>query len=113
MTNLDDLKWESFSDDLDYIAYSMNQSQNFSNCKEECLNMNATLLAIPKNAKSMFYFLKAAKPLRTCLKSHKIVFFLHFEKEDMPNVVHDVCISLTILSKLMNYSRQTSESQAI
>ena len=89
--HLDDLKWESFSENLDYIAYSMNEDQNFSNCREQCLKMNASLLTIPKNAKSLFYFLKAVERLgRTSTNS--IAFFLQFEKQDMPNIVHEVHI---------------------
>ena len=87
--HLDDLKWESFSENLDYIAYSMNEDLNFSNCREQCLKMNASLLTIPKNAKSLFYFLKAVDRLgRTSTNS--IAFFLQFEKQDMPNIVHEV-----------------------
>ena len=50
--------------------------------------MNATLLAIPKNAKSMFYFQKALKRLSYSMNS--ILIFMHFEEEDMPNIVHEV-----------------------
>lgn len=88
--HLDDLKWESFSDDLDYIAYSMNVDQNFSNCEKQCLNMNATLLAIPKDAKSMFDFQKAVQRLSKSMRSIRI--FMHFEEKDMPNIVHEVYI---------------------
>ena len=98
--NLNDLKWESLSDDLDYVAYSMNMNAdsmnvngNFSDCRKQCLFMNATLPAIPKNAKSMFYFQKALKHLSTNLKA--IVVFMHFDKEDMPNIVHEVNIYRT------------------
>ena len=50
--------------------------------------MNATLLAIPKTAKSMFYFQKALKRLSYSMNS--ILIFMHFEEEDMPNIVHEV-----------------------
>ena len=92
--NLDDLEWQSFSDDLDYIAYSMNVPQNFSNCRNQCLIMNATLLAIPKYAKSMFYFQMAVQRLSNSMES--IVIFMNFKKEDMPNIVHQVYIYLII-----------------
>ena len=88
--NLDDFKWESFSDDLEYIAYSMNVDQKFSNCRKQCLIMNATLLAIPKDAKSMFDFKKAVQRLSKSMTSIRI--FMHFEEEEMPNIVHEVYI---------------------
>ena len=53
--------------------------------------MNATLPMIPKNSKSMFYYLRAVDRLgKTSMNS--IGFFLQFEKEDMPNIVHEVHI---------------------
>ena len=86
--DLDDLEWETFSDDLDYITYSMNEDQKFSYLKEQCLYLNATLLAIPKDTKSMFYFLKTMKRLSESM--NYILIFMDFEKEDMPNIVHEV-----------------------
>ena len=68
----------------------MNVEQNFSKFRNQCLYMNASLPAIPKNAKSMFYFQKAVERLGTSLKS--LVVFMHFEKKDMPNIVHEVYI---------------------
>ena len=50
--------------------------------------MNATLLAIPKDAKSIFYFQKTMKRLSNSMNS--ILIFMHFEEEDMPNIVHEV-----------------------
>ena len=86
--DLDDLEWETFSDDLDYITYSMNEDQKFSNLKEQCLYLNATLPAIPKDAKSMFYFQKTMKRLSESM--NYILIFMNFEKEEMPNIVHKV-----------------------
>ena len=90
--NLHDLEWESFSDELDYIAYSMNVNQKFSNCRKQCLSMNATLLAIPKDAKSMFDFQKAVQRLSKSMSLTSIRIFMHFEEEEMPNIVHEVYI---------------------
>ena len=50
--------------------------------------MNATLLAIPKDAKSIFYFQKTMKRLSNSKNS--ILIFMNFEEEDMPNIVHEV-----------------------
>ena len=88
LKNLNNLKWESLSDDLDFVAYSMNVNGNFSDFKRQCLSMNATLPAIPKDAKSMFYFQKTMKRLSESM--NYILIFMNFEKEDMPNIVHKV-----------------------